>query len=86
MKVYVVFTACDDESGWTDFEFETVCSSVENAIDYILLTYWGINITEPVHPSMNENNNWIYIGKRDDCKQSSPSSLGGFIIEEMTMN
>jgi hypothetical protein len=85
-KVYVVFVAYSEHKR-TVFGMEVICSSVETAIDYILskYDYDDEETYVPVHDSMNEENNYIYVGYRSDCWRKLPYGSGGFIIEEMNV-
>lgn len=59
------------------------CKTIDLALKIINCNYWNFSINEIIHPSMNIDNNFTYIGNRNDClkKLSFHKSGGGFIIE-----
>lgn len=91
--IFVVFRAFGEGDGWTVYDMEGAFSTLELARAYILTkydnNYWSIKdaCIMAVHSDMHENNHWIYVGKRDNCKSDCPYGCeGGWIIEEMALD
>nr|QBK89570.1 MAG: hypothetical protein LCPAC001_00800 [Pithovirus LCPAC001] len=64
-----------------------MCNSIESAQNIIsthLQSNKDMGVGELVHSSMNSNNNYTYIGKRDDCNKDS-SSFSGYVIEKIKL-
>ena len=97
-NVYNVYFSYGGGKDETIFYHDGTFSSIHLANDYILNNYKSKVITDnfslylvgnkyKIHESMNENNNYTYVGKREDCKQNTPyNKNGGFIIEETIFN
>jgi hypothetical protein len=77
--VYCAFRVYGDGDSYTSFDFLFVTDTVESAIK--LLPKNEIKYVDCVHSSMNENNNYVYVGSRQNCRNDC-ASFGGYVIEE----
>jgi hypothetical protein len=82
MKVLLVFAASGEGDGWTIFDLAVVATSVEVAKGWVAAQAQSTK-HDLVHPSMTVENNWAFVGKRDDCKSDCTyGRWGGYVIEE----
>lgn len=91
MEVYLVFLAVgsiEDNKSETIFHFLTATKSLERAQKYIderdkkRCPVKRLAYLDPVHPDMKNENNFTYIGSRDDCNSTCEDDIGGYIIEK----
>ncbi len=78
MSVYCVFEAYADEEGYSHFSLKGVGKTLEDCL--VLIENYA-SIRRPVHPSMTRENNYTYIGTRDECTDGT----GGYVIEEILL-
>lgn len=84
-QVYCIYEAHPDPDGWTDFQLVSVCTTMEKAKELINKCK-DIIVKKGVHPSMNETNNYTYVGYRDDCNNGYLYGFGGYVIEVTDTN
>ena len=83
--VYCVYIVYGDGDGYPLYDLEFVCDSLASAKEVSLSLLLDYNASRPknlVHSTMSADNNYTYIGKREDCSDSSCYGFGGIIIEE----
>jgi hypothetical protein len=78
--VYCIYEVHPDADGWPDYNLLSICSSIEKAKE-IISSRKNV-VKKPIHPSMNETNNYTYIGYREDSNTGNYLyGFGGYIIE-----
>jgi len=90
-QVYAVFVVYGEGYGYTAFDLIGLATSetaarqvVQDHLDKI--SQRGKIEFSPVHPSMNQENNFTFFGSRNDPQGKSYlswSKLGGFVVEKM---
>lgn len=87
--VYCIFRAYGEDEGNIVFEFIDVCINIPTCTNIItkdidIKRFRGIT---KLHESMNSENNYTYVGKREDInKQTLPFMyFGGYIIEKFNV-
>lgn len=86
-NIYIVnfniFFCSSDKKCNSIFIYLGNSKTIDVALKIINCNYWNFSIYEISHMSMNIDNNFTYIGSRNDClkKLSFYKSGGGFIIE-----
>lgn len=79
--IYCIYEVHPDSDGWPDYNLISICSSIEKAKEIISNCKNNV-IKKPFHSSMNESNNYAYIGYREDCNNGNYLyGFGGYIIE-----
>lgn len=89
-KVCGLFECYSDVEGKIHFKLLHICNTLDNAISYSQLTK-HLNDFNPAHHSMTKDNNFTYIGDRDNCVQHKQYGqehlkLGGYVIEQFHIN
>ena len=86
--IYNLFITCGDGDGdgygYTAFKYLRSFSTLEKAINYVKEIFnEDDDVTTPVHDSMNESNNFTYVGERENCSDylSYHTRYGGYVIE-----
>ena len=93
-KLFGLFGSYGDGTGFTQFYFICIFTSINEAKNFIINNYDLTNIitNELIHSNMKIENQYTYIGSRNDCKEETTGSIcnrkcgGGFVIEEFTVN
>jgi hypothetical protein len=74
-----------DGDGYLHWEHLFVTTSTDQAAK-IISGYDNKKITQGLHSSMNANNNWIYVGDRDEIEYNMEmytftDDVGGYVVE-----
>ncbi len=82
MIVYALFDASGEGDGYTVYELCAITLTVAQAKATAALRLIPMNPDQirPVHASMNAENGFVFVGKRDECSDFCYSH-GGFVIE-----
>lgn len=85
MSVYCVYTAYPESDGWPVYSLISICTT-ENKAKELISTLKKQVAQKPVHSTMDETNNYTYVGYRDECSHNYINSFGGYVIELTEMD
>jgi len=83
--VYCVYTVYPNDDGWPDYSLFSICTTIDKCNE-LINKYKPLKCSKPIHSSMNESNNYTYIGNREDCNHNYLYGFGGYIIEETELD
>lgn len=84
--VFCIFRLYTEDEGNVVPILMDITSTIEKAKEIIQIYVEHDVIKKPAHPSMNSDNNYTFIGKRDECSDSSWGgfkSCNGYVIEDV---
>lgn len=83
MTFFCIFKAKGEGDGYTIYDFVFASQNLEKCKKTLSLITWiDWSRIDPVHPSMKKENNYMFLGQREECHSLCKCGhFGGFVIE-----